>query len=150
MSKLLKIGELATKTDCPVQTIRYYERERLLDEPIRSDSGYRLYGEAHVERLRFIRHCRSLDMTLNEIRRLLRFRDAPEENCGEVNLLLDEHIGHVTSRIAELKLLERQLRALRDLCRTTQATKECGILQNLASSEVGKVKTLGSHGGSSH
>lgn len=150
MSKLLKIGELAAKTDCPVQTIRYYEREHLLKEPARSDGGYRLYGESHVERLRFIRHCRSLDMTLDETRRLLRFRVAPEENCGEVNFLLDEHIGHVASRIVELKALEKQLQALRDLCRTAQATKDCGILHSLASGEAGPVKKLGSHRGGSH
>ena len=101
----LKIGELAARTDCPVETIRYYEREALLPAPTRSQGNYRLYGDTHVERLQFIRHCRSLDMTLDEVRSLLQFRDAPEENCGEVNALLDKHIGHVAQRIAELKKL---------------------------------------------
>jgi Cd(II)/Pb(II)-responsive transcriptional regulator len=100
MSGNLKIGDLGKRTDCPVETIRYYEQEGLLPAPARSQSNYRLYGDAHVERLQFIRHCRSLDMTLDEIRSLLRFRDAPEDNCEEVNLLLDQHIGHVARRMA--------------------------------------------------
>ena len=71
MSKHLKIGELAKRTGCPVETIRYYEREALLAAPRRSEGNYRLYDDAHAERLQFIRHCRSLDMTLDEIRSLL-------------------------------------------------------------------------------
>ena len=71
-------------------------------------------------------------MTLNEIRTLLRFRDAPEDNCGEVNTLLDAHIGHVAQRIASLKALEKQLKELRQLCNTTRTAKNCGILNDLA------------------
>ena len=67
----MKIGELAKITDCQVETIRYYEREGLLPQAPRSESNYRIYGAEHTERLGFIRHCRSLDMTLEEIRVLL-------------------------------------------------------------------------------
>ena len=91
----MKIGELATNAHTQIETIRYYEREGLLEAPSRSESNYRVYGNAHVERLSFIRHCRGLDMTLAEIRVLLKFKDAPTENCAEVNDLLDKHIGHV-------------------------------------------------------
>ena len=113
MNNTLKIGELAKQTGCLVETIRYYEREGLLLEPPRSEGNYRLYTDIHSERLQFIRHCRSLDMTLEEIRNLLKFRDAPDENCGEVNALLDEHIEHVSNRIKQLKLLQKNLRGLR-------------------------------------
>ena len=133
MSINLKIGELANRTGCLVETIRYYEREGLLPEPERSEGNYRLYSDIHLERLLFIRHCRSLDMTLEEIRNLLKFRDAPDENCGEVNALLDEHIQHVAKRIKELKLLQKNLRELRNLCLQAQATKDCRILQSLGS-----------------
>ena len=84
MSNSLKIGELAKQTGCLVETIRYYEGEGLLLEPARSEGNYRLYTDIHVERLQFIRHCRVLDMTLEEIRSLLRFRDAPDENCSDL------------------------------------------------------------------
>jgi Cd(II)/Pb(II)-responsive transcriptional regulator len=140
MSVILKIGELAKQTGTPVETVRYYEREGLLLEAVRSQMNYRLYTDAHVERLQFIRHCRSLDMTLEEIRTLLKFRDAPDENCSEVNALLDEHIGHVTDRIRELKSLAQNLRGLRSLCRQAQSTKDCGILQSLGSPPKSRLK----------
>ncbi len=132
MTTGLRIGELAKRTNCQIETIRYYEREGLLHAPERTDGNYRLYQDAHVERLRFIRQCRSLDMALDEIRTLLRFCDAPEKNCGEVNELLDEHIGHVARRIAELKAMEKQLKELRRQCIKAQAAKDCGILNELA------------------
>jgi hypothetical protein len=74
-----KSGELAGHTGSQVETIRYYEREGLPPAPARSESNYRLYGPTHVARPQFIRHCRSLDRTLGEIRRLLSFRDTPDE-----------------------------------------------------------------------
>jgi Cd(II)/Pb(II)-responsive transcriptional regulator len=127
----MKIGELAQRTNTQAVTIRYYEREGLLAEPNRSDGNYRIYGEEHSERLSFIRHCRSLDMTLDEIRVLLRLKDAPTENCREVNELLDEHIGHVAQRIRELRLLEKQLMSLRETCLGGQDAQHCGILNEL-------------------
>ncbi|MES2047402.1 MAG: Cd(II)/Pb(II)-responsive transcriptional regulator [Pseudomonadota bacterium] len=146
----LKIGELAKRSGCLVETIRYYEKAGLLPHAARSQGNFRLYNADHAERLQFIRHCRSLDMTLDEIRRLLQFRDAPETNCAEVNLLLDKHIGHVAHRIKELKALETQLRALRNRCQATQASKDCGILQSLATTDTLSVKKLASHGGGCH
>jgi len=128
----MKIGELARAARAQVETIRYYEREGLLPPAPRSDGNYRIYGPVHVERLAFIRHCRSLDMTLGEIRVLLRFKDAPQAECGEVNALLDEHIGHVAKRIRELRQLERQLKALRGQCRTPRDAAHCGILNELS------------------
>ncbi len=127
----MKIGELAALTNTKVETIRFYERENLLAEPGRSEGNYRIYDETHAERLSFIRHCRGLDMTLDEIRVLLRFKDTPTENCLEVNELLDEHIGHVAERIKELRQLERQLKSLREACLGGQEAQHCGILNEL-------------------
>ncbi len=127
----MKIGELATLTNTQVETIRFYERENLLAKPGRSEGNYRIYGATHAERLSFIRHCRGLDMTLDEIRVLLRFKDAPTENCLEVNELLDEHIGHVAERIRELRQLEKQLKNLREACLGAQEAQHCGILNEL-------------------
>ncbi|MES2889233.1 MAG: Cd(II)/Pb(II)-responsive transcriptional regulator [Pseudomonadota bacterium] len=125
----MKIGDLAKATATPVQTIRFYEREGLLAAPARTASNYRTYDGSHLARLRFIRHCRSLDMTLEEIRALLRFKDDPTGNCGAVNGLLDEHIGQVAERIRELKRLQGELRALRAQCDAAGAS--CGILDVL-------------------
>jgi len=127
----MTIGELARTTGCGIETIRYYEHEGLLPKPGRTSGNDRLYGQEHAELLSFIRHCRSLDMALNEIRTLLRFRSAPNANCGEVNALLETHIGHVEERIAELRNLKGQLRALRDKCSNGRPAEHCGILQGL-------------------
>lgn len=133
----VKIGDLARRTQCPAQTIRYYEREGLLPPPARTAGNYRLYGPVHIERLSFIRNCRTLDMALDEIRQLLRVRDAPQENCGAAHRLLDEHIAHVGTRISELQSLERQLKGLRRECSPAREERECGILNGLGRRKVG-------------
>ncbi|MCU0921778.1 MAG: Cd(II)/Pb(II)-responsive transcriptional regulator [Burkholderiaceae bacterium] len=127
----MRIGDLAQSTGTAVETIRFYEREGLIPAARRAGNNYRMYTAAHEERLAFIRHCRNLDMTLDEIRTLLRLRDAPLQDCGEVNALLDEHIGHVTHRIRELRILQKDLRALRARCGTPHAIEQCGILHEL-------------------
>ena len=124
----MKIGELAERSGCPVETIRYYERIGLLPPPQRSPNNYRVYTERHAERLSFIRHCRALDMTLEEIRVLLELRDRPEQDCVGVNELLDKHIKHVAERIAALSALEKQLKDLRGCCEAVDATPPCAIL----------------------
>ena len=134
----MHIGELARRTGIQVETIRYYEREGLLPEPARSDGNYRVYGPGHLEQLQFIRHCRSLDMSLDEVRALLRLRNSPGEDCGDVNALLDEHLGHVTRRIKELKGLDRELKALRERCSAVTDAAHCGILSELATASLGK------------
>jgi Cd(II)/Pb(II)-responsive transcriptional regulator len=128
----MKIGDLSKLTQTQVETIRYYEREGLLPEPNRTEGNYRIYGDSHAERLAFIRNCRSLNMTLDEIRQLLRFKDDPASDCGDVNALLDAHIGHVADRIRELRSLEKQLKSLRERCCETQTAANCGILCELS------------------
>jgi Cd(II)/Pb(II)-responsive transcriptional regulator len=127
----MKIGELSSASGTPVETIRFYEREALLPAPQRTEGNYRVYTREHADRLGFIRQCRNLDMTLNEVRVLLRFRDAPKDDCGEVNILLDEHIRHVEQRIRELHKLERELRTLRAQCETPHSAERCGILNGI-------------------
>jgi DNA-binding transcriptional MerR regulator len=156
----VKISELAAATQTPVATIRYYEQEGLVPEPARTGANYRSYGPAHVLRLAFIRRCRSLDMSLDEVRVLLRLQDQlspamgapgtgdagaaagqagarlPEggpapAKCGEVHSVLDEHIVHVTQRVRELRRLEKQLRDLRAHCSSAPSGHACGILEQL-------------------
>ena len=128
----MKIGELAQATATGVETIRFYEREELLPSPARSSGNYRVYAPEHLERLAFIRQCRSLDMTLDEIRVLLRFKDAPQADCDDVNGLLEAHIAHVAYRVRELKALEHGLKQLRGQCGLSRQAKDCGILEGLA------------------
>lgn len=132
----MKIGELATATGCTVETIRFYEKNGLLPEAARTEANYRVYGPAHLEQLRFIRNCRALDMTQEEIRTLLGLKADPAQGCGAVNQLLDAHIGHVQARIDELQHLRQQLEALRHSCEREQDIQACGILQGLASMQT--------------
>lgn len=127
----MKIGELAQQAECPVETIRYYEKEGLLPPPFRAPNNYRAYTESHLERLQFIRNCRSLDMSHDEIRLLLEWRDDPATHCAEVNDLIDEHIQHVSARIRALMGLEQQLIALRNRCTSEAESEQCKILDQL-------------------
>src|SRR3954452_21644813 len=132
----MRIGALAKATGVSIEAIRFYEQEHILPEAPRSQGNYRIYGAPHMERLGFIRKCRSLDMALEEIRSLLRLKDAPRENCGKVNLLLDDHIGHVAARIRELKALEEELRILREQCQDDEGRGNCAILEELSTTAL--------------
>lgn len=129
----MKIGELAKRTDCEVETIRYYERERLLPTPPRTGGNYRTYSDLDAERLLFIRHCRSLGMSLDDIRILQHFQARPELACNEINAMLDRHLQQTELQIRSLQRLQHQLQSLRSTCHTQLTARQCGILQNLQS-----------------
>jgi Cd(II)/Pb(II)-responsive transcriptional regulator len=128
----MKIGELAAKAGCDVQTVRFYEHEGLLEAPARTASGYRAYDARHLTRVTFIRHCRSLDIPLAEVRQLLEYAAAPEQSCAQVNQLLDRHIALVKGRIQALKDLQGQLVALRRTC-DGDTSHPCAILESFIS-----------------
>lgn len=135
----IRIGELARRTGCEIVTIRYYEKEGLLPAPERSTGNFRLYHDAHVGRLRFIRHCRSLDMSLGEIRALLNLRDDQTQDCAEVNALIEAHIVQVEQRMRALQELKTQLVTLRERCSGVRSVDACGILQGLSDAEAVRV-----------
>jgi Cd(II)/Pb(II)-responsive transcriptional regulator len=141
----MKIGELAKIAHCTTETIRFYEKEGLLPETGRTEANYRSYTARHVERLRFIRNCRALDMTHDEIRALLRLTDAPDDSCGAINALIDEHIAHVDARIEELTQLKAQLGVLREQCSSERSVGECGIVHGLTDVEVSVPRVRHTH-----
>ena len=145
----MRIGELAKRADCPVETVRYYEKEGLLATPRRANGNYRDFGPEHLERLAFIRRCRSLDMSLPEIRALLEAIEKPDADCGPVNALLDEHIGHVAARVAELEQLKSELDAIRAHCTGKHPASACGILESLTKPTPARERRR-SHVGSAH
>jgi Cd(II)/Pb(II)-responsive transcriptional regulator len=130
----MRTGELAKSVQTSVDTIRFYERVGLLPRPERTASNYRSYSRVHVERLAFIRRCRGLDMSLDEIRELLKLCDEPHRKCGAVNKLLDRHIIEVESRILEMQELAGELRRLSTVCRTPAEVKDCQVLKALRAS----------------
>lgn len=115
-----------------MQTVRFYEREGLLEEPWREASGYRNHDARHLTRLNFIRHCRSLDIPLAEVRLLLDFAPSPSQSCASVHRLLDEHIALVKNRISAVCQLDAQLVSLRQTC-DADASHPCAILESFMS-----------------
>ncbi|MEO5363248.1 MAG: Cd(II)/Pb(II)-responsive transcriptional regulator [Magnetococcus sp. DMHC-8] len=127
----MRIGELARRTGCDVETVRYYEKEGLLSVPERDGSGYRRYVARHLEDLQFIRHCRSLGMKLVEIRMLLNLRYHPQQDCEQVNTLLDTQITRVQEQMVAMGTLLEQLHVLRAECAIRHRAGECGIMKTL-------------------
>lgn len=152
-AKRYRIGDLARRTGTPVDTIRYYERQGVLPAPARSEGNFRLYEAGHEQRLRLIRRCRSLDMTLDEIRLLLRAMSEEGADCGPVNELLDEHIAHVRARIRELQALMRELQGMREQCIGDSRLPHCPIIQSLEAarpSKPGPMREAAAHVQGSH
>jgi Cd(II)/Pb(II)-responsive transcriptional regulator len=127
----MRIGELAKQAGTDAQTVRYYEREGLLEAPSRTASGYRAYGPRHVERLNFIRHCRSLDMPLAEIKRLIDLSGNEKVSCEDVDQLVKSHLERVRAKRIALQALEAQLATLSAQCASGHRVADCGILGEL-------------------
>src|SRR2546428_13428600 len=106
----LAIGTLSKHTGTNVETIRYYERVRLLPAPPRSAAGYRLYGTEHPKRLSFIRRARALGFSLEEVRTLLKLADERKRPCADVRVVAEAHLDDVRAKIGDLKAMERVLK----------------------------------------
>src|SRR5437667_11678794 len=103
----MQIGELAKRSAVTVQTVRFYERLRLLPEPQRKDSGYRVYSESDLKRLRFVRQAKSLGFSLNEIREILRMRERGHCPCGDVVSIAQRHMRTVEEHSRQTALQAR-------------------------------------------
>lgn len=136
----MRIGELAKATGFSVEAIRFYEREGLLAAISRNGSNYREFAPQHEVRLRFIRRCRGLDMSHEEIKALLALESNAKADCGAVNDLVDEHLRHVDERIKELRCLKQSLRSLRAQCGTSGPMVQCGILNQLSKSVADRAR----------
>lgn len=108
----LTIGKLAKAAEVKAPTIRFYEQIGLLPAPERSDSDRRLYGEAAVRRLSFIRHARQLGFSVDAIRQLLTLTDNPDRPCEEANALAAGQLADVEAKIGQLEALRSELRRM--------------------------------------
>lgn len=107
--ELIHIGELAKRADVSVQTIRFYERRGLLPKPQRKDSGYRIYGEEALRRLRFIRQAKALRFALEEIGKFVRMREKGLAPCSDVISIGEQHLQEVEQQITELERFREEL-----------------------------------------
>lgn len=123
------IGDAARLSGVSTANIRFYEKEKLLSPRGRSENSYRFYSEGDVHQLRFIRLCRALDMSLDEVRTLLGLDLKIKADCETARHALDGHLAHVRARLAELKVLEKDLQALRSRCDGSDA--HCHIIEAL-------------------
>jgi DNA-binding transcriptional MerR regulator len=112
----MQIGIIAKKIGLSVDAIRFYERNYLLPRPPRTPGGFRKYGESDVETLGFIRRVQGLGFTLNEVRELLELRRSRLQPCAPVRRRLEQKVGDVRRKLAELRKLERELRTALRSC----------------------------------
>lgn len=128
----LRIGELATATETKVVTIRYYEQVGLLPAPSRTAGNYRAYKQEHIRRLKFIRRCRNLGFTLDQVRDLLRLSSQEDQDCGEVDRITGKHLEEMQRKIAGLRKLAAELRRLKQCCPGNVPIADCRILEALS------------------
>ena len=126
----LQRAELARRTGCNLETVRYYEKVRLLPEPPRTAGGYRSYDSTHERRLRFVLRARELGFSLDEIRELLHLVDEHDQPCAEARAVAAAHLDDVQAKIADLKRMERVLKDVVAKC-ADGTLPECPLIQTL-------------------
>jgi len=131
-TKPLTIGKLARETGVKVVTIRYYEQIGLMPVAPRTDGNYRTYSLEHRRRLRFIRRCRDLGFTLDQVRDLLRLSSEKTQACAEVDRIAEQHGRAVEEKLADLTRLARELRRLSACCRGKGIIADCRIIGALS------------------
>ena len=132
MSEHLSIGELAKQTGVKVVTIRYYEQTEVLPAPARTEGNYRTYSQEHVDRLRFIRRCRDLGFSIEQIRDLLRLSSENTDSCSDVCTLAERHLATVEEKLADLQRLASELRRISSSCNGENPMAECRIIGALS------------------
>jgi DNA-binding transcriptional MerR regulator len=127
----VRIGEMAAEFGLNPKSIRHYEAIGLLPPPLRTEAGYRLYGGADRERLRFIIKAKALGLTLREIREILALRDSGEEPCPHLGRLLDRKLAAIDLHVRLLTEMRTELQALRqEMARTAcSSTPICGPIE---------------------
>lgn len=125
----LTIGQLAERAGVGVETVRFYERKGLLDEPARRASGYRQYGEDVVARLRFIRRAKELGFTLKEVADLLALRHDPAATRSDVRERMQGKVGDIEAKIRDLQNIKQALLELTATCKGRGPAEDCPILR---------------------
>lgn len=133
-ARRLTRGAVSALTGCNIETIRYYERIGLLPAPPRTQGGHRIYGEDLIRRIHFIRRCRELGFTLDEIRNLLGLVDGNGYTCAEVQTMTLDHLESVRAKVADLKIIEKTLKQMVAQCKGDEVP-ECPIIDALSHAE---------------
>ena len=131
--KTMTRGELAKECGVNIEALRYYEKRRLIDPPMRSEIGYRLYSKEDAARIRFIRNAQKLGFTLNEILELLKLRVNKNESCESVLKKTKKKLNEVEQKIRGLKSMKKVLKKIINRCEESTLTSDCPILGSFES-----------------
>ncbi len=134
--KPLTIGEVARRAAVGIETVRFYERQGLLEEPPRKESGYRQYPEEVVARLRFIRRAKELGFSLKEIGELIALRLDLATTCGDIKERAAAKIADIEAKIEDLQRMQNALRKLTAACKGRGPVAECSILDALSEKQA--------------
>lgn len=126
-----RISEFANKCGVNKETIRYYEKMEVLQEPARTNAGYRIYSDDDVKRVEFIKRMQELGFSLNEIYKLLGVVDKDENRCQDMFLFVSKKEEEVKKQIEDLKRIERMLKDLKNRCPDEKELHDCPIIEAL-------------------
>jgi len=129
--KMHTIGQAAKATGIKVPTIRFYEAEGLLPAPARTESNRRLFSDADIDRLVFVRHARSLGFELGDIRSLLDLADHPDRPCHDADRIARQHLDGVEERLRQLRSLKVELTRMIEAC-AGGAVGQCRVIESLS------------------
>jgi len=138
---MYRIGQLAKLADVTTDTIRFYEKQQMMDHEVRTEGGFRLYSDSDLQRLKFIRYGRQLGFTLEAIRELLSIRVDPEHHtCQESKTIVQKRLNEVETMLTELQHMQRSLKRLNDACcGTSHSSVYCSILEALEKGATAKM-----------
>lgn len=128
---MFSIGEVGRRTGLKVPTIRFYEQEKLLPRLKRTPSGRRIYTEADIQRLSFIRHARALGFELDAVRSLLDLTDHPDRPCAEADQIARRHLESVEERLNQLAALKTELSRIVRSCKGGKRAAHCNVIEAL-------------------
>ena len=126
------VGQMSKVSQTKTVTIRYYEQQGLLREPPRTPGGYRIYDEADLDRLLFIRRSRHLGFSIESVRELLELSDQTDSSCANVNAKVAQHLADVRQRLEQLHALEEELQRLSLSCEVAGSIENCQIVEALS------------------
>lgn len=128
--ELFKVGKIAKEVGINVETLRYYEKIKLMPKPKRIESRYRIYDVSDLRRLRFIVRAKELGFTLKEIHELLSLKIEKSSTCGDVKHIAEHKLDDIKKRISDLNSMKNILEKLIDQCTNEELlTDECPILE---------------------
>ncbi len=125
----LTISRVAEKANVNIETVRYYEKQGLLVQPPRTQSGYRIFSNGTVERIRFIKRAQELGFTLSEVKILINICDGRESDCGDVKSFAHKKIAEINLKIRDLERIKTELEDLYEQCPGEGPVDKCPILK---------------------